>query len=79
MKGLSIAKIAFLRGETKQVSCTFFLVTKPRNFFSGQSDWLADNSRKVRLAGMPATAGSLPPMLMYLREREMVIVLLCFK
>ena len=35
---------------------------KTTQFFSGQSDWPADNSRKVRLAGMPATAGSLPPM-----------------
>ena len=49
-KGLSIGKIAFLRGETKQVSCAF-LVTKPRNFFQasrigrqtilGKFDWPA--------------------------------------
>ena len=39
-----------------------FFGNKTTQFFSGQSDWPADNSRKVRLAGMPATAGSLPPM-----------------
>ena len=49
-KGLSIGKITFLRGETKQVSCAF-LVTKPRNFFQasrigqqtilGKFDWPA--------------------------------------
>ena len=49
-KGLSIGKIAFLRGETKQVSCAF-LVTKPRKFFQasrigrqtilGKFDWPA--------------------------------------
>ena len=39
-----------------------FFGNKTTQFFSGQSDWPADSSRKVRLAGMPATAGSLPPM-----------------
>ena len=39
-----------------------FFGNKTMQIFSGQSDWPADNSRKVRLAGMPATAGSLPPM-----------------
>ena len=45
-----------------------FFGNKTTQFFSGQSDWPANNSRKVRLAGMPATAGmpaiagSLPPM-----------------
>ena len=33
-----------------------FFGNKTKQFFSGQSDWPADNSRKVRLAG------SLPPM-----------------
>ena len=40
-----------------------FFSNKTTQFFSDQSDWPADNSRKVQLAGMPATAGSLPPML----------------
>ena len=31
-----------------------FYGNKTTQFFSGQSDWPADNSRKVRLAGMPA-------------------------
>ena len=39
-----------------------FFDNKATQIFSGQSDWPADNSRKVRLAGVPATAGSLPPM-----------------
>ena len=39
-----------------------FFGNKTTQFFSGQSDWPADNYRKVRLAGMPATTGSLPPM-----------------
>ena len=39
-----------------------FFGNKTTQFFSGQSNWPAHNSRKVRLAGMPATAGSLPPM-----------------
>ena len=43
-----------------------FFGNKTTQFFSGQSDWPADNSRKVRLAGMPATAVSLPPMCMYI-------------
>ena len=40
-----------------------FFSNKTTQFFSDQSDWPADNSRKVQLAGMPATAGSLPPMI----------------
>ena len=39
-----------------------FFDNKTTQIFSGQSDWPADNSRKVQLAGMPDTAGSLPPM-----------------
>ena len=49
-KRLSIGKIAFLRGETKQVSCAF-LITKPHKFFQasrigrqtilGKFDWPA--------------------------------------
>ena len=46
----------------KQNRSPALFCNKTRQFFSGQSDWPADNSRKVRLAGMPATAGSLPPM-----------------
>ena len=48
------------RNETKHLRS--FGNKTTQFFFPGQSDWPADNSRKVRLAGMPATAGSLPPM-----------------
>ena len=33
-----------------------FFGNKTTQFFSGQSDWPADNSRKFRLAGMPGHA-----------------------
>ena len=33
-----------------------FFGNKTKQFFSGQTDWPADNSRKVRLAGMPAVS-----------------------
>ena len=47
-----------------------FFGNKTTQFFSGQSDWPADNSRKVRLAGMPATAGSLTFFYDYLKHLE---------
>ena len=33
--------------------------------FFGKSDWPAGNSKKPRLAGMPAAAGNLPPMAIF--------------
>ena len=49
-----------------------FFGNKTTQFFSGQSDWPADDSRKVRLASMPATASSLPPMTMRTKQDMMM-------